>query len=156
MNVLRERLKKSVNMEIAEAISKLSTCTFTQVGAIIVSPENNRIIATGYNGTPPGHVHCNNLFWDDTEESRNDHRQYADDFEIHAEMNAIFNAARNGARTEHCVLYTTVSPCKNCLKHIRASGINAVYYKERYWRLTEEDLEKQRSDFNMTIQQIKG
>lgn len=151
----RTKLKHTVNMEIAKAISKLSTCAFTSVGAVIVDPSNNRVISTGYNGSAPGAHHCNELIWADTEESREEHKKYSDENEIHAEINAILNAAKNGAKTAGCILYTTVSPCKNCAKHLAAAGIKDVYYDKMYWRSTEEDLEQYRKNFKLDVKHLK-
>ena len=143
----RENLKQVINMEIAEAVAKLSTCKYVHVGAVIVQPDSNRIIGTGYNGSAPGQKHCNEL----TNLSREAHKDWSDKNEIHAEMNAIINAAKNGAATDNCVLYTTVSPCWNCLKHIKTAGINTIYYKTKYWRLDDNEIDFQIESFNVDI-----
>lgn len=150
----RLRLKHIVNMGIAESVSNLSTCKFTHVGAVIVDPINNRIVATGYNGSIPGGVHCTDIIWDNSESGRNQHKEWSDKNEIHAEMNAILNAAKNGAKTENCVLYTTVSPCWNCLKHIRTAGISNIFYKSKYWRLDESEIVDQENVFNCVIEKV--
>lgn len=150
----REKLKHIVNMEIANSVSNLSTCKFTHVGAVIVDPSCNRIVATGYNGSTPGAVHCDMLEWETGEHGRAKHREWSDNNEIHAEMNAILNAAKNGAKTESCVLYTTVSPCWNCLKHVRAAGISKIFYKNKYWRLDEREIETQEFMFNCEIRKV--
>ena len=130
MNEERIKLKNSVFMEIAESISKLSTCGFTKVGAILVNPNNGRIISTGYNGTLSGEWHCADRKF----ESRDDHAKFADENEIHAEINAINNAAKNGQSSEGAYMYSTLAPCMQCAKNLAAAGISKVFFKEFYWR----------------------
>lgn len=59
---------------------------------------------------------------------------------IHAEMDAILNAARSGIPPQGCILYTTTFPCHNCARHIVAAGIKAVYYMEPYIKSLADEL----------------
>jgi len=123
-------------MEIAHVISKLSTCSSLQVGAIIV--KDKRIISTGYNGTPSGHVHCNTLNWNTPKA----HSEWSQHNEIHAEMNAVLWAAKDGLSIKNATLFTTTSPCPNCLKHLMQTGIKSIIYHNKY--IKTDDLQHQR------------
>lgn len=120
-------------MEMAVQIGGWSSC-FQQgrhVGAIIV--KNKRVIATGYNGAPQGIKSCadkgeclrKNL---GIESGTRQELCYA----VHAEQNAIIQAARVGCSVEGCTLYCTHQPCVICAKIIINSGISRVVYKEGY------------------------
>ena len=120
-------------MEMAELIGSWSSCykEDRHVGAIIV--KNKRVIATGYNGAPQGITSC----VDKHECMRqkigvpSGTRQelcYA----VHAEQNAIIQAARVGCSVEGCTLYCTHQPCVICAKIIINSGISRVVYKDGY------------------------
>lgn len=89
----------------------------TQVGAVIVSSKG-RVLSLGYNGFPEG-VPESEQRW--TPEHKHD-------FVIHAELNAIANAASNGVATEGAILYVTLKPCLECAKAILAAGITHVFY----------------------------
>ena len=110
-------------MAIAELASKRATCPRRSVGAVLV--KNKRIIATGYNGSPPGQPHCIDVgcLMVDGHCIRT----------IHAEENAIVFCARAGIPVEGATLYITSSPCQHCAKVIIASGITEVVYGDEYW-----------------------
>ena len=116
-------------MLIAKLVSTRSTCLKRQVGAVIV--RDKRILTTGYNGQLPGQRHCkepgfvrcNKDFWDDHRFCR----------AIHAEANAIIQAAKMGISLEGAELYTTLKPCPDCIKLIASVGINTVYYEMDYY-----------------------
>lgn len=105
-------------IEIAEIISKRSICSRKKVGAVLI--KNNRIIATGYNGTLP-HVD-NEYALDKDGKSRT----------VHAEANIISFCARNGISTEGCTIYVTLSPCEKCAEMMVQAGISKVLYLEEY------------------------
>ena len=106
-------------------VAKLSTCYKYQVGCLIV--KDKRIISIGYNGTPSGWEHC--------VDKRDLHSKY----EIHAEMNAIGFAVRNGISTTGSEMYLTHLPCFSCAKLIVASGITKVIYIDDYEDWTVKD-----------------
>lgn len=114
-------------LAIAEVVSRRSTCPRARVGAVIVSPDN-RILATGYNGSPPGEPHCDDvgcLVVDN-------HCQRT----LHAEVNAIAFAARAGIRLEGSRLYIwssrgDITPCRECEKVRKAAGIRLWNEKEQ-------------------------
>lgn len=122
-----------IYLDIAVNVSKLSKCEKVHVGCIIV--KEGRIITTGVNGTPKGHMNCCDKFSREKnlDELIKDHSQWSLKHEIHAEMNAIMFATRNGTQIpEGSILYCTHEPCDNCLKHIVALGIREVYFINKY------------------------
>jgi dCMP deaminase len=129
-------MKQSTFLKIADLLSEESKCVSMKVGAVIV--KDQRVISMVYNGTPAGTQNCSDLFHGKCEE----HHQWSLDHEIHAEMNALMFAAKNGISVDGAELYCNYSPCRNCLKHIKQAGISAVYFWDIYYRYTEEDLAK--------------
>jgi dCMP deaminase len=116
-------------METAINLSKLSKCVSYQVGAVIV--KDSRIISMGYNGTPANFTNCNEVFDKDNFE-REKHHEWSNVHEIHAELNAVLFAAKNGIAINECTMYVTLRPCDQCLKNIIQSGIKKVIYLEEY------------------------
>ncbi|MBE7089126.1 MAG: cytidine deaminase [Clostridiales bacterium] len=120
-------------MEMTELVGSWSSCyqQSRHVGAVIV--KNKRVIATGYNGAPEGIESC----MDKKEclrkklgiESGTRHEIC---YAVHAEQNAIIQAARVGYSVQGCTLYCTHQPCVICAKIIINSGIVRVVYKEGY------------------------
>lgn len=126
-------------MEIAEKFSTLSTCGRLKVGAVIT--KNNRIISTGYNGVPSGLQHCCEIHKGidfSIPENNEMHKQFSAQYELHAEQNAIVEAAKNGIALNGSILYTTVEPCDYCRKLIAQSGIKNVFYRYKYDRNNKE------------------
>ena len=126
-------------MEIAEKFSTLSTCGRLKVGAVIT--KNNRIISTGYNGVPSGLQHCCEIYKGidfSIPENKEMHKQFSTQYELHAEQNAIVEAAKNGIALNDSILYTTVEPCDYCRKLIAQSGIKNVFYRYKYDRNNKE------------------
>ncbi|MBT5323050.1 MAG: dCMP deaminase, partial [Campylobacteraceae bacterium] len=82
-------------INIAKELATASKCVSKQVGAVIV--KDGRILSTGYNGTPPGHTNCCD-HWNG--KYTKDHHEWSKTYEIHAEMNAIIWAAREGISIE--------------------------------------------------------
>lgn len=120
-------------MLLAKLAATRSTCYSRPVGAVIA--RDKRVLATGYNGAPPGTWHCIDkaeCYWRQPEH----HVPGVDPRElsraIHAEMNAIAHAARNGISIAGATLYTTLSPCTNCFKALISAGIVKVNYEYIY------------------------
>lgn len=109
-------------MSIALVVSLRSTCLRAKVGAILVS--NNRILATGYNGSPRGFPHC-------TQATCGDHVDHCE-ATVHAEINAIIAAAATGVSTSGSTLYTTHSPCADCARTLVNAGIREVRIHHMY------------------------
>jgi dCMP deaminase len=109
-------------MNIARQAATRSTCDRKHVGAVIV--RDKTILSTGYNGSIRGMPHC-----DDVGHLMEDGHCVAT---VHAEANAIIQAAKNGVRIEGAEIYTTASPCWACFKLIMNAGIRTIYYGEFY------------------------
>jgi dCMP deaminase len=109
-------------MSIARQVATRATCPRKHVGAVIV--RDRTILSTGYNGSLPGLPHCEDVGCV-LEEG---HCVST----VHAEANAILQAARNGVAIGGAELYTTASPCWPCFKLIANAGVKKVYYGEFY------------------------
>ena len=109
-------------MRIAEEVATRGTCDRRRVGALIV--RDRMILSTGYNGSVRGMPHCDEA----GHMMENDHCVAT----IHAEANAILQAARNGVRIEGAEIYTTASPCWSCFKMVANAGITRIYYGAFY------------------------
>lgn len=109
-------------MDIAKAVATRATCDRKHVGAVIV--RDNRILSTGYNGSIPGAPHCDEVghMMEDGHCVRT----------VHAEANAIMQAARHGVRLEGSTIYTTASPCWPCFQKIVTAGIKTIVFGELY------------------------
>jgi dCMP deaminase len=128
-------------MTITRQVAERSTCLRAKVGAVIVRDRN--IMATGYNGSPAGLPHCIDvgcLIYEsrtpDGEIETNCYRT------IHAEMNAITQAAKNGAPIRDADIYVTHTPCIHCMKVLINTGIRNIYFEKEYKRHTVADLLK--------------
>lgn len=128
-------------MQLAYLVAQESKCISWKVGAIISKDE--RIISTGYNGTPAGQANCCEVAeengWVDSrgnmyEQHGEDHTNWSQKNEIHAELNAILYAAKRGISIEGATMYVTVSPCADCAKAIAQSGIKQLVYCVDYPR----------------------
>ena len=111
-------------MEIAEIVKTRSTCLRRQVGAVIV--KDNRIITTGYNGAPSGLRHCTDI--GGIQSGTRAELCYA----IHAEQNAIIQAAKVGVSTEGATIYITLQPCVICAKMLVNAGIMRIVHRGEY------------------------
>lgn len=118
-------------MEIAEIVKTRSTCLRRQVGAVIV--KDNRIITTGYNGAPSGLRHCTDIGGCERERLHIPSGQRHELCRaLHAEQNAIIQAAKLGVSIDGATLYCTHQPCSVCAKMIINAGIRRVVYQEGY------------------------
>jgi dCMP deaminase len=113
-------------MMIAKLSAVRSTCLAFPVGAVIV--KDRQILATGYNGSPPGSPHCTaqGYCYEGLQKCTDNNLPSRS---IHAEANAIAQAAKHGIRTEGSTIYVTLEPCLSCLKLIISSGIKQVFYE---------------------------
>ena len=113
-------------MGIAEQAATRATCDRKHVGAVIVV--DKAIVSTGYNGSPRGMPHCD----DAGHEMKDMGGRQSCVRTVHGEANAIAQAAKTGASVDGGTLYTTASPCYDCLKLIINAGIVRVVCKEFY------------------------
>ena len=109
-------------MNIASVVASRSTCPRKLVGSVIV--RDKTILSTGYNGSIRGMPHCTEV----GHMMENDHCVAT----IHAEANAIIQAAKNGVMIEGATIYVTASPCWNCFKMIANAGVKRICYGEFY------------------------
>lgn len=136
-------------INIATEIASASKCVSKQVGAVIV--KDGRILSTGYNGTPAGYTNCNE-HWND--EYTRDHHEWSKTYEIHAEMNAIIWAAREGISIEGATIYVTLEPCSECSKNIIASGIKRIVFAKAYEHTHSEVISKFLKDNGVSIEKL--
>ncbi len=117
-------------MEIAQIVSKRSTCIRRKVGAIIV--KEKRILSTGYNGAPVSLAHCTETgcMREKLEIAPGERHELCRG--LHAEQNAIIQAAYHGVSIKEAVLYSTHLPCSICMKMLINAGIRSIVYKEGY------------------------
>lgn len=159
-------------IEIAKVWATASTCARLHVGAVIVA--NDRILATGYNGTAAGCAHhCKDIFYNDSgvfltrynhfselrqvsfTEWKDLHHKYAEKYEIHAEQNAIFNMLKTGTNlVDDATLICTHEPCIHCAKAIVSVGIKSLIYLEPYDR-SDGQAFNYLTEHNVHIQQYK-
>lgn len=109
-------------MGFAEAASRRATCDRQHVGAVIVV--DKQVVATGYNGSVRGLPHCDDVGHDMV----SGHCVRT----IHAEMNALAQAARHGVKVGGATIYTTASPCWDCFRVLVNAGVQRFVYKQPY------------------------
>lgn len=148
---MNDKLKNTFKRHLA-ILESNSTCARVQVGALIT--KDKRIISTGWNGVPTGFEHCDMLFnivpksingeeqflyfahgnEVTKEEFLELHHKFSEEYECHAELNAIAFAAKSNISTQNAEMFVTITPCSNCAKLILSSGIKKIYYKSIYDR----------------------
>lgn len=138
-------------INIALEIAKASKCVSKQVGAVIV--RDGRILSTGYNGTPAGYSNCCD-HWEGQYTS--EHHEWSKTYEIHAEMNAIIWAAREGISIKDATIYVTLEPCSDCSKNIIASGIKRIVYDKSYEHTNSNVVTNFIKENNVVIEQIRA
>ncbi|OGI06325.1 MAG: cytidine deaminase [Candidatus Margulisbacteria bacterium GWF2_35_9] len=117
-------------MNIAHVIASRSTCLKRQVGSLIVKDE--QILATGYNGAPRGMKHATEVgcLREQLQVASGTHHELCRG--LHAEQNAIIQAARSGVNVEGSTLYCTYMPCVICSKMIINAGIKKIVFNGYY------------------------
>jgi dCMP deaminase len=117
-------------MEIAGIVAKRSTCIRRNIGSLIV--KEKRILSTGYNGAPSGLPHCADLGCIREARGIASGERHELCRGLHAEQNAIIQAAYHGVSIAGGLLYSTHLPCSICTKMIVNAGIGQVFYLEGY------------------------
>jgi dCMP deaminase len=117
-------------MDITRLVSTRSSCLRRQVGALLVKDRN--ILATGYNGVPSGITHCQAVgcLRERLKVPSGERHELCRG--LHAEQNAIIQAAKHGTNIDGATLYCTTMPCIICTKMIINAGITRVIYGEGY------------------------
>ena len=126
-------------LTITRQVAERSTCTRAKVGAVIVRDKN--ILATGYNGSPAGLPHCTDvgclIYRSTTPSGETEENCFRT---IHAEINAIAQAAKNGAVIRDADIYITHTPCIHCFKVLINTGIKRIFYEKPYKLHTIQEL----------------
>ena len=117
-------------MEMAELARQRTTCVRRGVGAVIV--KENRVLATGYNGTPTGISHCEEVGCLRQKLNVPSGQKHELCRGLHAEQNAIIQAARMGVNIDGSTLYCTTKPCAICSKMLINAGIKRIVIAESY------------------------
>jgi dCMP deaminase len=137
-------------MTITRQVAERSTCLRAKVGAVIVRDKN--ILATGYNGSPAGLPHCLDegclVYRSTTPSGEIEENCFRC---IHAEINAIAQAAKNGASIRDGDIYITHTPCIHCFKVLINTGIKRIFYEKPY---KLETLTELRQYADVTLEQV--
>jgi dCMP deaminase len=128
-------------MDITRLVAKRSTCLRRAVGAVIV--KDKRILSTGYNGAPVNITHCSEVGCLREKLNVPSGEKHELCRGIHAEQNAIIQAAFHGVSVKEGTLYCTNLPCSICAKMIINAGIKNIYYIEGYADSISEDMLKE-------------
>ncbi len=117
-------------MEITRLVARRSTCLRRHVGAVMVKDKN--ILATGYNGAPSGVAHCLDVGCLRERMAVQSGERHELCRGLHAEQNAIIQAAKHGTNINGATLYCTTMPCAICSKMLINAGILRIVYEEGY------------------------
>ncbi len=125
-------------MEVVKAISKRATCGRGRSGCVIA--KDNQILVTGYVGSPKGFPHCDDVGHLmrkhlNPDGTTSDHCVRT----VHAEQNAICQAAKRGISIDGATIYCTMTPCRTCAMLLINCGIKRVYCEKRYQRASEAE-----------------
>jgi len=127
---LKRKSKDVYFAEIADLVSSRSTCLRNQVGAVIV--KESQILSTGYNGAPKNLPHCSEVGCLRDQMGVKSGERHELCRGLHAEQNAIIQAAYHGTSVRGAKMYCTTLPCSICTKMIINAGILEVIYIEEY------------------------
>jgi len=141
-------------MEMAQVASKRSTCMRRSVGAVIV--KDKRLLATGYNGTPRGMAHCEEVGCLRTKLNVPSGKMHELCRGIHAEQNAVIQAAVHGVSVDGGTLYCTHQPCVVCTKILINAGIARIVYANPYPDELAENMMKEAKDVEIVIWEPKA
>ena len=114
--------------DICKVVSHRATCLKLHVGAVIV--KDGMIVSTGYNGAPKHMDHCETCLRMERNISHGEHYEICRS--VHAEQNAIIQAALHGVSIKDSMLYCTNLPCSICAKMIINAGLKKIYYRSGY------------------------
>ena len=139
-------------LTITRQVAERSTCNRAKVGAVIVRDKN--ILVSGYNGAPAGLPHCTEvgclIYQSKTPTGESEENCYRT---IHAEINAIAQAAKNGVGIRDADIYVTHTPCIHCLKVLINTGIKRIFYEKEYKLHTVSEL---LASTDVTLQKVDG
>ena len=112
---------------MATMIATRSTCPSRAVGCVVIDIDTKHVLSTGYNGAAKGTAHC-----DEGCLTRESGKNWGKCRAVHAELNAIVNAAKNGISTDGCRMYLTTTPCVFCSRTLINAGVKEVYAMSKY------------------------
>ena len=138
-------------MNITNLVSERSTCLRRAVGAVLV--KDKRILSTGYNGAPAGLKHCLEVGCLREKMGIESGKMHELCWGIHAEQNAIIQAAYHGISVKGAVLYCTNQPCSICARMIINAGIVKIYYRSGYADSLAKEL---LAEANIELKQIES
>ena len=132
-----------IYMEMAHSAKKMSPDAETQVGAIMLGPEE-RVIASSFNGFLRGAI--------DSELPKTRPGKY--DFIQHAERNLLYNCAYNGISTKNTTIICTLSPCTDCLRACFQSGVKRIIFDELYNKFPDTSFYMKLKDVGVWVSKI--
>jgi dCMP deaminase len=138
-------------MEIARLVSTRSTCRRRAVGAVLV--KDKRVLSTGYNGAPSGLSHCLEIGCLRQQLNVPSGERHELCRGLHAEQNAIIQAAYHGVSIREATLYCTNLPCTICAKMLINAGVKEIVHLDGY---ADELSEKMLADAKVILRQAKG
>lgn len=138
-------------IDIAHLVARRSTCIRRRVGAVLV--KDKRILATGYNGAPTGLAHCKDVGCLREKNDIPSGQRHELCRGLHAEQNAIIQAAYHGISIRDATLFCTTLPCSICLKMLINAGITEIVFEEGY---PDELSRALLQETKITITQFKG
>lgn len=141
-------------MNITALVAKRSTCTRRSVGSVIV--KDKRILSTGYNGAPTGIRHCieTGCLREKLKVASGERHELCRG--IHAEQNAIIQAAYHGVSIKDATVFCTNLPCSICAKMIINAGIKEICFQSGYADSMSEEMFKEANITVRKIDTIKG
>lgn len=165
----RQRQRDLYYMSLAEAVRAGANCLGSEVGAVLV--RGNRVISTGYNGTPAGFQNCRDggCIRCQERDKRDDDPDYESPhpetmagkaldicFCVHAEQNTLLNAARHGIAVEDATLYVTHQPCFSCLKESIQAGVSRIVFLLDWYGAKDQALRAQYDQLAETLRPVQG
>lgn len=152
-NHKKELKRHKTFLKMAKELSTLSHCVSFQVGCLFV--RDNRIIASGINGTPTSSKNCSDVF-DKNNFDREKHHQFSKRYEVHAEQNVFLMSNREGISLKDSIAYLTLSPCFDCAKMLAQLPVKAIYYIDEYDKSmnSEKNLKEYFEEFKIIYEQI--
>ncbi len=152
----RDRERAVYYMSLAVAVRNNANCWGSEVGAVLVC--NDRVISTGYNGTPARFLNCREggclrcrerHLLDEDPTYKSPHHEVMEGKAldiclcVHAEQNALLSAARHGIEVNESVLYVTRQPCFSCLKESVQAGVRQAIYLKAWYGAEGQELRDQ-------------
>ena len=142
-------------IELARIAATRSTCLRRQVGAVLV--RDRRVLSTGYNGAPRGIIHCEERGCLRNELGVPSGERQELCRAVHAEQNAIIQAALSGVSIEGAEIYVTLFPCAVCAKSLINAGVKRIVYVEGYPdKLSEQLLIEAGIDLLPWVKELEG